>query len=60
MKPYFVVTAKEVKKRYSIAFYPTVVLFVGGQEKKRWVLRNNLSRCRKALDRALWNLTPKK
>jgi thiol-disulfide isomerase/thioredoxin len=58
MKPYFMVTAKEVKKRYRIAFYPTVILFVGGQEKKRWILRYNLASYRKALDAAIGRLTP--
>ncbi|MBE3098074.1 MAG: hypothetical protein IMZ44_13230 [Planctomycetes bacterium] len=50
MKPYFVVTSREVKKRYHVAFYPTVILFVNGQEKDRWVLGYNLAAYRKALD----------
>jgi thioredoxin 1 len=50
MKPYFVVTSREVKKRYHVAFYPTVILFVNGQEKDRWVLGYHLAAYRKALD----------
>jgi len=53
MKPYFVVTAREVRQRYHIAYYPTVILFVGGQERKRWVLRYNLAAYRKALNKVL-------
>jgi len=53
MKPYFVVTAKAVKKQYHIAYFPTVVLFVGGQERKRWVLRYRVASYRRTLDRVL-------
>jgi thiol-disulfide isomerase/thioredoxin len=53
MKPYFVVTAKAVKKRYRIAYFPTVVLFVGGQERKRWVLRYRAASYRRTLDKVL-------
>jgi len=53
MKPYFVVTAKEIKQRYHIAYYPTVILFVGGQERKRWALNYRLASYRKALDKVL-------
>jgi thioredoxin 1 len=50
MKPYFVVTSREVKKRYHVAFYPTVILFVNGRERKRWVLNYRLAAYRKVLD----------
>jgi thiol-disulfide isomerase/thioredoxin len=53
MKPYFVVTAREIKQRYHIAYYPTVILFVGGQERKRWTLNYRLASYRKALDKVL-------
>ena len=53
MKPYFVVTSREVKTRYHISYYPTVVLFVGGQQRKRWTLRYNLAAYRKTLDKVL-------
>jgi thioredoxin 1 len=53
MKPYFVVTAREVRQRYRIAYYPTVILFVGGQERKRWTLNYRLASYRKALDKVL-------
>ena len=53
MKPYFVVTAREVRQRYHIAYYPTVILFVGGRERKRWTLNYRLASYRKALDKVL-------
>jgi len=53
MKPYFVVTAKEIKQQYHIAYYPTVILFSGGQERKRWTLNYRLASYRKALDKVL-------
>ena len=53
MKPYFVVTAKAVKKQYHISYFPTVVLFVGGQERKRWVLKYRAASYRRTLDKVL-------
>jgi len=53
MKPYFVVTSREVKQRYRIAYYPTVILFVVGEERKRWTLNYRLASYRKALDKVL-------
>jgi len=53
MKPYFVVTAKEIRQRYYIAYYPTVILFVGGQGRKRWALNYRLVSYRNALDKVL-------
>lgn len=53
MKPYFVVTCREVKRQYHIAYYPTVILFVSGEERKRWTLNYRLASYRKALDKVL-------
>jgi thioredoxin 1 len=53
MKPYFAVTSEELKQRYDISVYPTVILFVGGQEKKRWALNYSIRGYRKALDAAI-------
>lgn len=53
MKPYFVVTAKDIRQQYHIAYYPTVILFSGGQERKRWTLNYRLASYRKALDKVL-------
>ena len=40
-------------KRYRIAFYPTVVLFVDGKEKHRWVGEYNRDAYRKVLDEVI-------
>ena len=56
MKPYFAVTSDELKQRYDISLYPTVILFVSGQEKKRWALNYSISAYRKALDAAIAGL----
>jgi thioredoxin 1 len=58
MKPYFVVTAREIKRRYHIAYYPTVILFIGGEERKRWTLNYRLASYRKALDKVLAEPAP--
>ncbi|MFA6133750.1 MAG: thioredoxin family protein [Phycisphaerae bacterium] len=46
----FHVNSWELKKKYDIAFVPTVLLFVDGQEKKRWVVDYKINDYRKALD----------
>jgi thiol-disulfide isomerase/thioredoxin len=53
MKAYFKITAKAVKKQYHISFFPTVVLFVGGEERKRWVLKYRAASYRRTLDKVL-------
>jgi thiol-disulfide isomerase/thioredoxin len=53
MKAYFKITAKAVKKQYHISYFPTVVLFVGGQERKRWVLKYHAASYRRTLDKVL-------
>ena len=53
MKPYFAVTNPELKKKYSIKSYPTVILFLGGQERERWVLDYDIEDYREGLDAAL-------
>ena len=50
---FWIVTNKELKKQYDIRMYPTVVLFVDGQEKMRWVMHYDIESYRKALDEAL-------
>jgi thioredoxin 1 len=47
------VTNWELKSKYDIRWYPTVILFVNGQEKKRWVVQYDIKSYRKALDEAL-------
>ncbi len=50
MEAYFVVKAPELKERYDISYFPTVILFVEGQEKERWVLSYDMDKYRKVLD----------
>jgi thiol-disulfide isomerase/thioredoxin len=50
MTPFFVVKAPELKERYKVSYFPTAILFVDGQEKKRWVLDYNLDKYREVLD----------
>ncbi len=50
---FWVVTNKELQSKYKIDGYPTVSLFVNGQERKRWIMYYDISSYRKALDEAL-------
>jgi thiol-disulfide isomerase/thioredoxin len=50
MKPWFAVTSDTLKKEHRIAYYPTVILFVAGQEKKRWVLNFDSQEYRTVLE----------
>ncbi len=47
------VTNWEIRSKYDIRWYPTVILFVNGREKSRWVVRFDDKSCRKAMDEAL-------
>ncbi len=49
---YFGVPAAEIKDRYDIWWTPTVILFVNGQERHRWVGDYLLDDYRKVLDEA--------
>lgn len=51
------VTNWEIRTKYDIGWYPTVILFVHGREKKRWVTHFDEKSYRKALDEVLG--TPK-
>ncbi len=53
MTPTFGITSKELDDRYDIAFYPTVILFENGLEKKRWVAHYLINDYRHALDEAI-------
>jgi len=50
MKPYFAITCPELQKRHRIAYYPTIVLFVKGEEKKRWILDYSIDHYREVLN----------
>ena len=47
------VTSWRILKEFRVYFVPTVILFVGGQERKRWVLHYGIDSYRRALDEAL-------
>jgi thioredoxin 1 len=44
------VTCPPIKEQYDISFTPTVVLFVNGQEKHRWIVDYNADAYRKVLN----------
>ena len=46
----FGVDAPEIKEAYDITFFPTVLLFVKGQERHRWVMHYSKADYRKALE----------
>jgi thiol-disulfide isomerase/thioredoxin len=54
MKPWFAVTSHTLRERFEIKLlFPTVILFVAGEAKKRWILDYRLDAYRRALDKAL-------
>lgn len=53
------VLSKTLWKRYRIGLFPTVVLFVGGREKKRWVVDYNPDNYRKVLNEVVAPPAPK-
>lgn len=50
MSPLFIYTSKEIRDEYDVNLTPTVLLFVKGQEKQRWLSDYNINDYRKALD----------
>jgi thioredoxin 1 len=50
MKPYFAITCPEIQKRHRIAYFPTIVLFVKGEEKNRWILDYGIDHYREVLN----------
>ena len=48
----------EINAKYDITLVPTVVLFVGGQEKQRWVAEFDKGRYKEALDKYVRSATP--
>lgn len=46
----FQAPSPEIKDRYDIRFFPTVILFAGGQERYRWSLDYSINDYRKGLD----------
>jgi thioredoxin 1 len=47
------ITNWEIKSKYDIRWYPTVILFVNGREKNRWVVHFDIKSYRKGLDEVL-------
>ena len=50
MTPFFGIPSRQLKERYDIVFFPTAILFINGQEKKRWIIRYAINSYRKELD----------
>ena len=53
MSACFEVQSNELKQKYDISAFPTVILFVNGRVRQRWVLDYNLDHYRQALDAVL-------
>jgi thioredoxin 1 len=52
MTAFFGVRAPRVKEVYDISFFPTVILFLDGEERKRWVMKYSKAEYRAALEEA--------
>jgi thioredoxin 1 len=59
MTPYFAITCREVQKQHRIAYYPTVILFVNGEEKNRWILDYSIDHYREVLSEVVGVPAPK-
>jgi len=59
MMPYFMITSDALQKKYHIGLFPTVVLIVGGEEKKRWPMNYMIDDYRKVLNELVGVPTPK-
>lgn len=53
MSFFWIPTNNELRKQYDIVVYPTVVMFVDGKEKQRWLMHYDMKSYRKAMDEAL-------
>ncbi len=53
MLPSYAVTSRELKDRYDVVFYPTVILFVNGRQTCRFIKRYDLHGYRKVLDEVI-------
>lgn len=47
------ITNWEIRSKYDVRWYPTVILFVNGREKQRWVVHFDVKSYRKGLDAVL-------
>ena len=50
MSFFFAMKEKEIAEQYDVTMFPTVVLFINGAEKRRWIIRYNVDSYREALD----------
>jgi thioredoxin-like negative regulator of GroEL len=53
MRPYFVMTSYDIKDKYQIVAFPTVLMFVNGQEVHRWAMVYDLNDYRMNIDAVL-------
>lgn len=49
--PFLRLTSKEIMERYRVHLVPTVILFVNGQERRRWFMNYRVRDYRKTLDK---------
>ena len=59
MRAYLAISCPEVRKRHRIAYYPTVILFDKGEEKKRWILDFKIDNYRTVLTELVGAPAPK-
>ena len=50
MTGFFGIPSRQIKEKYDIVFFPTAILFVNGQEKKRWIIRYGINGYRREMD----------
>lgn len=53
MAPTFMASSPELVQKYGVISYPTVILFVGGQERQRWIYDLNTNNYRPAINAAI-------
>ena len=56
----FGIPSRQLKEKYDIVFFPTAILFVNGQEKRRWIIRYGITGYRKELDQLVPPVTTRK
>lgn len=59
MVGFFEVTEPEVRDKYNVKWVPTTILFVNGEEKKRWELNHTAFEIREELKKVVGEAKPK-
>jgi thioredoxin 1 len=56
----FIPRSPELRDRYDVVLYPTVLLIINGQERKRWVADYSINHYRQELDKVAPQAPPEK